>query len=112
MLLRNKVGLSAYLAFTVCPEVHRRADQIVQSSICALVHQDTGRREQREQNDSRLYRSMKAAAGEPFQWPLIGQPQQAEDQVDDLEGGYRLDGAIEILCEEIPEDLGPEKAFK
>jgi len=50
-------------------------------------------------------------AGDELQWPFVGQAHEAEDEVYDLKSGERLDGAIEVLGEEVPEDLGPEEAF-
>lgn len=45
------------------------------------------------------------------QRPLPEEYQDAEDEVDDLQEGYRLHSAIEVFGEEVPEYLGPEEAF-
>lgn len=44
--------------------------------------------------------------------PLPSECEEAEEQVDGLEDGYRLDGAVEVLGEEVPEDLRPEEALE
>jgi len=37
-------------------------------------------------------------AGEEAQRPLVGDAEEAEDEVDGLEDGDRLNGAVEVLC--------------
>lgn len=54
---------------------------------------------------------MDGGAGDELQWPFVGQAHETENEVDDLKSGEGLDGAIEVLGEEVPEDLGPEEAF-
>jgi len=45
------------------------------------------------------------------QRPLPEEYEDAQDEVDDLEEGYRFHGAIEVFGEKVPEYLGPEEAF-
>jgi hypothetical protein len=52
-----------------------------------------------------------SGAGDEFERPFVGEPNEAEQEVDDLENGEGLYSAIEVLGEEIPEDFGPEEAF-
>lgn len=54
---------------------------------------------------------MDAGSGEEGEGPLQGDHSHAEDQVDGLEDGGGLDGGVERLGEEVPEDLGPEVAL-
>lgn len=54
---------------------------------------------------------MDAGAGEQGEGPLQGDHGDAEDEVDDLEDGEGLDGDVERLGEEVPEDLGPDEAL-
>ena len=54
---------------------------------------------------------MQAATGEESDGPLPRQAQDAHQDVDNLEGGHGLDGAVEVLGQEVPEDLGPEEGF-
>lgn len=54
---------------------------------------------------------MDAGAGEQGEGPLQGDHGQAEEQVDDLQHGHGLDGGVERVGEEVPEDLGPEEAL-
>ena len=55
---------------------------------------------------------MDAGAGQPAQRPFPGQAEEAEDEVEDLQDGDGLDGAVEIRGQEVPEDFGPEEAFE
>lgn len=55
---------------------------------------------------------MDAGAGDKGQGPLEGEHAEAEEEVDDLQDGDGLDGAVEVLGGKVPEDLGPEEAFK
>jgi hypothetical protein len=55
---------------------------------------------------------MQTTAGEQGQWPFPGDTDYAEDDVENLQDGNGLDGAIEVLGEEIPEDLGPEETVE
>lgn len=54
---------------------------------------------------------MQRRARQPLERPFPGEGDETEDEVDDLKGGKGLDGAVEVLCEKVPEDLGPEEAF-
>ena len=47
---------------------------------------------------------------EPGQGPLPAEDEEGEEQVEDLQDGHGLDGAVEVLGQEVPEDLGPEEA--
>ena len=46
---------------------------------------------------------------QPGQRPLPAQDDEGEEQIEDLENGDGLDGAVEVLGEEVPEDFGPEE---
>ena len=46
-----------------------------------------------------------------LQWPFPRQAHEAEEEIEDLKNGYRLYSAVQVLSEEVPEDLGPEKAL-
>ena len=46
--------MTTYLALTVAPEIHHHADQIVEPSIRALVHEDTRERQERQHHESEL----------------------------------------------------------
>lgn len=54
---------------------------------------------------------MDASACEERKWPFVAEAEDAEEEVDDLECGDWFYGAVKILGEEVPEDLGPEKGF-
>lgn len=54
---------------------------------------------------------MDSRAGNEGQRPLVAQAEQSRDEVDDLQGGDGLDGAVEVLGQEVPEDLGPEEGL-
>lgn len=102
----------AYLAFTICPEVRNHADEVVQASVGALIDEQRNESAERVHDQAGFDGSMQSGAGEETEWPLPGKAEESHQHVDDLECGYGLDGAIEVLCEEVPEDLGPEEAVK
>lgn len=49
---------------------------------------------------------------DPFQRPLVGQSDEGEDEVEDLEDGYWFYGGVEVLGEEVEEELWPEEGFE
>ena len=53
---------------------------------------------------------MQDRVGDDAEGPFPGENEDAEEKVDDLEDGDGLDGAVEVLGREVPEDLGPEEA--
>lgn len=54
---------------------------------------------------------MRRCARQRLERPFPCQRHDAHDQIDDLEDGNGFDGAVEAVCDEIPEDFGPEEAF-
>lgn len=54
---------------------------------------------------------MDAGPREEGEGPLQGEHGDAKDQVDGLQDGGGPDGGVEGVCEEVPEDLGPEVAL-
>ena len=55
---------------------------------------------------------MHAGAGHPGPWPFPPEREQAEEEVEDLQDGQGLDGAVEGFGQEVPEDFGPEESFE
>lgn len=49
--------------------------------------------------------------GEVLERQLPCDAEDTEEEIDDLEDGYRLDSAIEVLGNEVPENLRPEEAL-
>jgi hypothetical protein len=56
--------------------------------------------------------AVESSAGEKRKRPFPSESDDAEDDVDDLQDGERFDGAIEVFCEKVPEDFGPEEGFE
>ena len=54
---------------------------------------------------------MHRGTGEKAERPFPGDTEDAEEEVYDLQDWYRFDDGIEVRCEEVPENLGPEEAF-
>lgn len=54
---------------------------------------------------------MHCSTSYPGKRVLPSQGAETEDKVHDLEDWYGANGAIEICCKKIPEDLWPEEAF-
>lgn len=54
---------------------------------------------------------MECGTREEAERPLIGKAEDAEEEIDNLESRNGLNSAVEVLGKEIPENLGPEKAF-
>jgi hypothetical protein len=102
---------STYLAFAVCPEVGAHANNVIQSGIRALIYQERDESAQRVDDETCFNRPVQAGAREETQGPLPAQPDNAQDDVEDLESGDLGHSAVEVLGEEVPEDLGPEDGF-
>jgi hypothetical protein len=47
-----------------------------------------------------------------FQWPFVGETDEADDKIDGLQDGVWLHGSIEVLGDPVEEELGPEEAFQ
>jgi hypothetical protein len=105
-------GTRPYLAIAVGPEVDDLADKVVERGVGALVHDDGGECQQRHQQEAELDALVYEGAGEGLDGQLERKHGKAEEGVDDLEDGYRLDGAVEVGSQEVPEDLGPEVALE
>lgn len=101
----------AYLAFAVGPEVSHHADDVVKTGVGALVDEERDESADGVDNQASFDGSVEARAGKETDGPLPGQTDKTHDDVDDLEYGKGLDGAVEILGQEVPEDLGPEEGF-
>lgn len=54
---------------------------------------------------------MQTCPGEPSQWPFVGEANERDGHVDDLQDRYRFHRGVEVLGEEVEEELGPEEAF-
>jgi hypothetical protein len=101
-----------HLAVAVGPEVHDLADEVVDSGVGALVHDDGGEGQQRHQHQAELDALVHEGAGERLDRQLEREHAEAEDGVDELQDRDGLDGAVEVGGEEVPEDLGPEVALE
>lgn len=101
-----------YLAFAVCPEIHAETDEVVDGRVRRLVHEDGGEDGEREEDEAELERAVQAGAGDEAEGPLERQHAEAEEEVYDLQHGDGLYGAVEVLGGKVPEDFGPEEAFK
>jgi hypothetical protein len=55
---------------------------------------------------------VKSGACKQREWPFPRQTQDAEQDIYDLQDWERLDGGVEVLSQEVPEDLGPEEGFE
>lgn len=102
----------AYLAFAVGPKVDAEADEVVDGRVGGLVHEDRGEDGEGQEDEAELEGAVEAGAGDGAEGPLEGEHAEAEDEVDDLQDGDGLDGAVEILGGKVPEDLGPEEALE
>nr|POE80010.1 hypothetical protein CFP56_08076 [Quercus suber] len=109
---RSSKDVTTHLSFAVCPEIHHHRDHVVQSRVGALIQQHRHQRRQRQPDQSRDHASVQRGAGQPSQRPFVGQADERDDEVDDLQGGEGFDGGIEVLGEEVEEELGPEEAFE
>lgn len=102
----------AYLAFAVGPKVHAQADEVVDGRVGGLVHEDRGEDGEGQEDEAELEGAVEAGAGDGAEGPLEGEHAEAEEEVDDLQDGDGLDGAVEVLGGKVPEYLGPEEAFE
>ena len=102
---------ATYLALTKRPEIHAHAHQIVDGRIRGLIQQDGHQGAERVKGQPRLDAAMDGRAGDELHGPLPGQADDAQEQVDHLQGGDGLDGAVEVFGRKVPEDLGPEETL-
>lgn len=108
-----------HLALTVGPEIDTHPDEVVDPRVRPLVQQQRRQRTQRVHDQPRLDAPMHDRLGKPggarqryVERPFPSEGEDAEDEVEGLEDGNRVDGAVEVGGEEVPEDLGPEEAFE
>lgn len=103
--------METYLAFAVGPEICNHANNVVKTGVRALVYQEGDECADGIDNKTGFDRSMETATSKQANGPFPRQTQHAHEEVDDLQSGNRLDGAVEVLGQEVPEDLGPEEGF-
>jgi hypothetical protein len=102
----------AHLAFAVGPEVGHHADDVVESRVGALVDEESTQCAQWVHDQACLDGAVQSSAGDEGEWVFHGDATESKDQVHDLQDGEGLDGAVEVLCEEVPEDLWPEEGLE
>lgn len=98
------------LTLAVGDKVHDQADDIVERRVGALVDEGGGQGEEGDGDEAELEGPVEGGPREEAERPLEAEHGDAQHEVDDLEGGERLDRAVEVGGEEVPEDLGPEEA--
>ena len=77
-----------------------------------MVEQQRGEGGERVDDEAGLHGAVHGGAGHPRARPFPPQPEDAEQQVDDLQDGDGFHGAVQVGGEEVPEDFGPEEAFE
>jgi hypothetical protein len=100
------------LAFTVGPEVGHHADDVVESRVGTLVDEEGTQCAQWVHDQACLDGAVQSSAGDEREWVFHGDATESKDQVHDLQDGEGLDGTVEVLCEEVPEDLWPEEGLE
>jgi hypothetical protein len=51
-------------------------------------------------------------ARHPSQWPFVGEADERDDDVEDLQDGDGFDGGVEVFGQEVEEEFGPEEGFE
>ena len=110
--VKGSVIGETYLSLAERPEIHHQADAVVDGRVGGLVEQRGRERAERVQHQPGLDAAVQRGPREWLERPLPSEGEEAEEQIDDLQDGEGLDGAVEVLGQEIPEDLGPEEAFE
>lgn len=103
---------STYLSLAIRPEVCTHANDVVQSRVGALVNQERAQSTQRVYYQAGLDGSVESGASEQRQRPFPSKSNESQDHVENLQYWNRFYGAIEILCQEVPEDFRPEECLK
>jgi len=114
VLSETSVGVrTTYLPLGVGPEIHDLPHQVVQGRVGALVHEHRRQAGERPQYQPDLDAPVHRGAGEAedVEGPLVAERDEAEQQVERLEDGDGLHGAVEVVGEEVEEDLGPDESF-
>ena len=76
-----------------------------------MVKEESSERRQWVNDEPGFYAPVHQPSGKDPERPFPGEAKDTEEEIYDLEDGYWLNGPIEILGKEVPEDLGPEEAF-
>jgi hypothetical protein len=105
-------GYGTHLAFTVRPEVRHHADDVVQPAVGALVDEQSAQSAQRVHDQAGLDAAVQPCARKKWERPLPCEADDAEDEVYNLKNREGLDGRIEVLGQEVPEDLRPEEGLE
>lgn len=107
------IGISdkTYLAFTVGPEIHTYANQVIERRIDALV--EKGRKQCAEwvYDKSGFDTAMRPQARKGLERPFPSYTNKAHYEVQDLEYGYWGNGGIEVARDEVPEYFRPNETF-
>lgn len=101
----------AYLSLTVRPKVDTQPNDLVDGGVGALVQERGGECGHGQEGEAGLEAAVQAGPREEAERPLEREQDEAEDEVDGLQDGDRLDGRVQRLGEGVPEDLGPEVAL-
>ena len=104
--------MTTYLSIIECPEVDNLANNVIQSSVRALIIQEGGQRQQWEKEQAELDGLMNGSASQRTKRPFKGQSEDAKEQVYRLQDWHWFDCLVEIGGEPVDEDLGPEQSFK
>jgi hypothetical protein len=51
-------------------------------------------------------------ARHPSERPFVGEADEGDDDVEDLQDGDGFDGGVEVFGEEVEEKFGPEEGFE
>ena len=100
-----------YFAVDVCSQIGTDADEIVQRRVRGLIHEDRDESAERVDDKTSLGGAVDGRASHPLERPFPSDGDDAQEEIEHLEDRYRLHGAVEVLGEKVPEDLGPEEAL-
>ena len=102
---------AAHLAFRKSPEVSSHRKNMVARRVGALVDQGRRGRSHGYPHQSEGDASVEWGLGHEAERPFHRKGEEGEHQIDDLQVWEGLNQDIEVAGEDVPEDLGPEKAF-
>jgi hypothetical protein len=104
--------MNTHLSLTIRPKIHPAPNNIIQRRIRRLVQQHSAQRRQRQPQQPCHHAAVQVRARHPSQRPFVGEADERDDDVEDLQDGDGFDGCVEVFGQEVEEEFGPEEGFE
>jgi hypothetical protein len=105
-------GKKTHLSFTISPKIHPAPNNIIKCRIRRLIKQHSAQSRQRQPQQPCHHAAVQVRARDPSQRPFVGEADERDDDVEDLQDGDGFDGRVEVFGQEVEEEFGPEEGFE